>query len=961
MNKSRKFDHKAIESRWQRKWEKEKVNYPADMFDSKKRFYNLWMFPYPSAEGLHAGHAFASTGSDVYGRFMRMNGKNVFQPIGYDSFGIHGENFAIKKDVHPQKLIDKTTQTYAKQLKSLGHGYDWTRTVTTSDADYYRWTQWFFIQMFKSGLAYRKKSTVNWCPSCKTVLADEQVMTPKQAGKEPRTIDGKKIENPDEVKVCERCGYVVEKKDLAQWHFRITDYADKLLDGLKKIDWPEKIKLAQKNWIGRSEGATLKFQISKCHSGAKHSGAIESQQDPLTQVSSSLIVPIKLGLQDDNSTIEVFTTRPDTLYGATFFVLSPEHSQVADVTSSKYKEQVQKYIDKSKQKTREDRIADANKGKKMGVFTGGHVLNPATKKKIPVYIADYVSMEYGTGAIMGVPAHDQRDWDFAKAHKLPIVEVISGGEVNEQAYDGKGRIVNSENWDGLQVPSDIGKVIDGIEKNGWGERTVNYHLRDWIISRQRYWGPPIPMIYCESCAKEGKSWFTERGHSGAKQSGARESQRDPLTQVSSLLIVPIKSGLQDDRLLHGDQSDWNNTGWWPVSENDLPVKLPNMVDYKPKGTGRGPLADHPDFYEIACPECGGAARRETDVSDTFLDSSWYFLRYPSVNCHSGAEQSGARESREGKTMGSYRSVKASLQDDNLPWNREITKAWLPVDLYFGGAEHAVLHLMYARFVTLFLHDSGYVDFDEPFPHFYAHGLMIKDGAKMSKSRGNTVNPDEYIKKYGADTLRLYSLFLGPMDGYPDFRDTGIEGMRRFVEKVWRLCNRDLCEEKDSKEVSIKLHQTIKKVTKDIQKFHYNTVIASIMELVNTLRAQEKVAKESILVLTQLLAPFAPHLAEHVWCEVLGEKFSVHKSSWPKFDPKLVKEEFVTIAVQVNGKLRATIELKAENLPAGRQGSKLKEEVIKMAKEDEKVQKWILGKKIKKEIFVSGKLVNFATS
>ena len=799
-----KYRHRDIENRWKKRWMKEKI-YSPDSRRSKKPFYNLWMFPYPSAEGLHAGHVFASAGSDVYGRFMRMKGKDVFQPIGYDSFGIHSENFAMSISEHPEKMLSRTTKYYEKQLKEIGHGYDWTKTVTTSKKNYYVWTQWVFTTMFKAGLAYRKEASVNWCPSCKTVLADEQVI----AGE------------------CERCGQKVKTKVLKQWFFRITDYAEKLLGNLEKINWPEKIKLAQKNWIGRSEGVLIDFRV-----------------------------------QNSKLKIKSFTTRPDTLYGATFFVISPEHPNLGAVTTSKYRNEVQRYIDKAKKKSKEDRISE--KEVKSGVKTGGLVINPATGKEIPVYIADYVLMDYGTGAIMGVPGHDERDWSFAKKYKLDIVEVISGGNVKKKAYEGEGKIVNSGRWNGLEMPRELDKVINEVKKKNWGKSTTTYHLRDWLISRQRYWGPPIPMIFCQACEDQQKSYFTSN----------------------------------KGKLIRKDQSDWNHAGWY--SEEKLPVELPYLANYQPKGTGRGPLADHPEFYQTKCPECGGDARKETDVSDTFLDSSWYFLRYPSVG--------NKRESK-------------------LPWEPEITKKWLPVNLYFGGAEHAVLHLMYSRFVTQVFYDLKMLHFDEPFPKLFAHGLMIKDGAKMSKSRGNVVNPDKYVEKFGADALRLYLMFMGPMDGYPDFRDTGIEGMRRFVDRIWELYkdhkNVVLETEEDAKEVLIKLHQTIKKVTEDVEKFHYNTAISAIMEFVNLLREKAMMSKstnrritcaewdEALSVLTQLLAPFAPFLSEEVWVGVLNKKFSVHTSSWPQFEPELVKEDTVTFIVQVNGKLRATFEIESK--------------------------------------------------
>lgn len=823
MTKRRLYNPKKVEKKWQDKWEKTKIHFP-DVKKAKKpflerssqnhRFYNLWMFPYPSAEGLHAGHAFSSTGSDVYGRFMRMRGKDVFQPIGYDSFGIHSENFALSIGEHPQKMLVRTTKNYERQLRNLGHGYDWDHTVTTSDVDYYKWTQWLFVQMFKAGLAYRAKAEVNWCPSCKTVLADEQVI----AGK------------------CERCLAAVEIKDLEQWFFRITDYAERLLGNLEKIDWPEKIKAVQRNWIGKSEGMLIDFEIL-----------------------------------NSKSRIQVFTTRPDTLNAVSFLA-----------TSKLYEE---------------------GSKEKRGKFTGKDALHPLTGRRLPIWDTNYVAPGYGTGIIMGVPAHDERDMDFAKKYGIDIIK----------------RKLDKRLW---QI----------IEEKGWGKPQTNYHLRDWLISRQRYWGTPIPMLFCKKC------------------------------------------------------------GWQPVNEKDLPVKLPFIEDYKPRGTGRGPLADHSEFYKIACPECGGTARRETDVSDTFLDSSWYFLRYPSVGSDSRS---------------------SAL----LPWDPEITRRWLPVDLYFGGAEHAVLHLMYARFVWMVLYDLGHLPhsrgWEEPFPHFFAHGLMTKDGAKMSKSRGNVVNPDKYIEKFGADAFRLYLMFIGPMDGSPDFRDTGMEGMRRFIERVWKLFEQYpdvvLTEKNDSEELLIKMHQTIKKATEEVQNFRYNTAIAAIMEFVNLLydkaldspgersdlrtawpdRSHSAVPRrsmarksrsarlqsdhscssalhhpvttkvrcaewdETLRVLVKLLAPFAPHLTEEVWVNVLGEKFSIHTSPWPKYDADLAKETQIVLIVQIDGKMRGQLVLENGQ-------SKDKTEVVKLAKKDPKIQKWLKNKKIKKTVFVPEKIVNFVT-
>jgi len=777
-----KYDHNKIETKWQERWEKERIYFP-NIESSQNKFFNLWMFPYPSAEGLHAGHAFASTGSDVFGRFMRMQGKDVFQPIGYDSFGIHSENYAIKIGENPHEVVKRTTKHYEEQMRSLGHGYDWTHTVTTSDPNYYKWTQWLFIKMWEKGLAYKKKATVNFCPSCKTVLADEQVVTPKQAGKGPLDKKGKPVTVGEDAKVCERCGTLVEKKDLEQWFFKITKYADELLEGLSRIDWSSRVKLAQKNWIGKSEGMLIKFKID-----------------------------------GSGKEIEVFTTRPDTLNAVTFIALSDE------------------------------KLYNEDNPEKLGKFTGKYAIDPLSGKKLPIWKTNYVAPGYGTGVIMGVPAHDERDMEFAKKYRIDIV--------------------NKDPDQGLW---------EEIEKKGFGKKHTNYHLRDWLVSRQRYWGAPIPMIKCPKC------------------------------------------------------------DWVPVPEKGLAILLPNIIDYKPEGTGKGPLANHEEFYKVKCPKCGGDAERETDVMDTFVDSSWYFLRYPSADIGS------------------------------VPFDKEITKKWLPVDLYFGGAEHSVLHLMYARFVTKVLHDLGLVDFDEPFPKFFAHGLMIKDGAKMSKSRGNVVNPDEYIRKFGADTLRLYLMFLGPMDTSPDFRDSGIEGMERFIGRLWKIFNSAgpatrqpqihpqgetpaLVPPASRHPLDFKINQTIKKVTEDMHKFKYNTAIASIMELTNVI-SEHGADHKTLEKLCLLIAPFAPHLAEEVWVEILGQPFSVHKADWPKYDSGLIVNDTLNIVVQINGKMRGVLKLESGI-------SKNEEEVTKLAKGDEKVTTWLKDKKIKKTIFVPGKLLNY---
>lgn len=764
------YDHIKVEGKWQDRWESEKI-YVTDIEGAKNPFYNLFMFPYPSAEGLHAGHAFSSTGSDIFGRFQRMNGRDVFQPMGYDSFGIHSENYAIKIGESPQTMLERSIKHYEKQFRSLGHGYDWTRTVTTSNPDYYVWTQWLFVKMFEAGLAYKKKATVNFCPSCKTVLADEQVMTPKQAGKEARNALGEAVASSDDLKVCERCGTIVEKKDLDQWFFKITDYADRLLTGLENIEWSERVVTAQRNWIGKSEGMIVDFK------------------------------------KEDGGKLSVFTTRPDTLNAATFIVIADEKM----------------YNEASKEK--------------IGEFTGEYAVNPLTGGKLPVWKTNYVAPGYGTGNVMGVPAHDERDREFAEKYHLDIVEKEPDETIWKKA-----------------------------EKEGWGRKHTNFHLRDWLVSRQRYWGAPIPMIEC-----------------------------------------PVD-------------------GWVSVPEKDLPVLLPTISDYKPEGTGKGPLANHKEFYEVVCPKCGGKAKRETDVMDTFVDSSWYFLRYPTVG---------------------------SKTEKKNAFDPVITKKWLPVSLYFGGAEHSVLHLMYCRFVTMVLHDLKYLDFEEPAPRFFAHGLMIKDGAKMSKSRGNVVNPDEYVAKYGADALRLYLAFMGPMDSSPDFRDSGMEGASRFLGRVWRLFTEKGKgeKEKNTQDINIKLHQTIKGVTEDIEKYKYNTAIAKIMELVNVLIEHDEQGNEYLTKLALLLAPFAPHMMEEIWVEVLGMPFSIHTSPWPSYDAKLISRNVVSLVVQVNGRVRANLSLDLEE-------SGQEESVTKAAKKDANVGKWLEGKEIVKTIFIPGKVINF---
>lgn len=810
----KKYNPKEIEEKWQRVWQKEKLYSPnldlprGKAGKAKKPFFNLMMFPYPSAEGLHVGNMYAQTGSDIYGRFKRMQGFDVFEPIGLDGFGIHSENYALKIGVHPMKQAKISEKKFYDQMHQIGTAVDWQRTVETYDLKYYKWTQWIFVQLFKKGLAYRKKSPVNYCPGvCKTVLADEQA----EGGK------------------CERCGTPVEKRDLEQWFFKITDYAERLLNNLSSIDWSERVKIAQRQWIGKKEGINIKYKIEG--SGDK---------------------------------IICFTTRPDTNFGATFIVVGPEHGLINDLTKKEYKTDVRKYIEKSLKKSEAERISEGRK--KTGVFTGSYAINNLNGEKLPIWISDFVLGNVGTGAVVGVPGHDIRDFEFAKEFKLPIIRVVVGKDGDkteiskpEQVQEKEGVMINSEFLDGLDIHEATKKVMDHLEKNGWGKRQTVYHLRDWLISRQRYWGPPIPMIHCPKC------------------------------------------------------------GWQPVPEKDLPVLLPDVSDWKPMGTGKSPLASIESFVNTKCPNCGGPARRETDVSDTFLDSAWYFFRY------------------------------ISTEFDDVIFDQKRAKKWLPVHMYTGGAEHSVLHLLYARFITMVFKDMGLIDFEEPFTRFYAHGLLIKEGAKMSKSKGNIVVPDAYIKKYGADTLRTYLMFLGPFNQGGDFQDSGIEGVYKFLKRIWVLLQSSKKLELSSKSEKM-MHKTIKRVTNDIESLRYNTAIAALMEWYNFLSKQTSVSKDEAIIYLKLLAPFAPHMSEELF-HILNPKLgSIHTEAWPVFDEKYLVESEVTIAVQVNGKLRDTLKI---------QNAKVKKQkfVEDKARENSKVQKY-LNKPVRKVIYVEGKIINF---
>ena len=829
------YDPVAVEASWQERWDLDRTNSFTleELRTAERPFFNLMMFPYPSAEGLHVGNIFAYTGADVFGRFKRMQGHEVFEPIGFDAFGIHSENFALKTGVHPTELIPANVANFRRQLRRIGGMFDWDHTVDTTDPDYYKWTQWLFLQFFKRGLAEQKEAPVNWCPSCMTVLANEQVI----------------------VGACERCGTGVEQRFIRQWFFRITEYAERLLRNLKHIDWSDTTLKAQRNWIGRSEGAELHFPVA----GADRASRDGPAADP----------PSPGGTDAGPTRITVFTTRPDTVFGATYVVLAPEHPQVDEVTSDDRRDEVEAYCARTRAK---DLVARKKiEKRKTGVFTGGYCVNPASGQRVPIWIADYVLMGYGTGAIMAVPGHDERDFDFATAYELPIPRVIAApGEDADTplaiAYEyPTGTLVNSGRYDGFAVDQAKRAVVADLAARGLAEAKVTYRLHDWCISRQRYWGPPIPIVHCDGCG-------------------------------------PV-----------------------PVPEEDLPVVLPYVEDFRPDATGVSPLSRVSDWYEVACPSCGGGATRETDVSDTFLDSAWYFLRYPSTDF------------------------------PDRPFDAEITRRWLPVDCYIGGNEHAVLHLLYSRFVVMALHDMGLLHFEEPYDQFRANGIIIREGAKMSKSRGNVIVPDPIIERYGADTFRLYLMFLGPFVEGGDYQDMGISGPHGFLHRLWEsVVATDEAAGANGDAISItveqKLHQTIERVTEQVGSLRYNTAIAAMMEYLNATRAGGRTpTRAEMEPLVCLVAPFAPHIAEELWRR-LGHKGSIFDgANWPEFDPAKAAERVARVAVQVNGRVRGTV-----SAPVGAD----REAVVALAMSEPNVARHLQGMEVRRTIHVPDRLLNF---
>jgi leucyl-tRNA synthetase len=814
------YDPTAVEAKWRARWIERGTN--STNLQGERPYYQLMMFPYPSAEGLHIGNLYAFTGNDIHGRFQRLQGHTVLEPLGYDAFGIHSENFALKMGVHPMELIPSNVKNFRRQLDRAGLMVDWNHSVDTTDPAYYKWTQWVFLQLYERGLAYKKQAAVNWCPSCKTVLANEQV----------------------EGGLCERCKTPVEQRSLEQWFFRITDYCERLLNNLDWIDWSESTKTAQRNWLGKSSGAELRFRVLDPFTDAGSAGVMVSQE-----ITSGAVV------------IPVFTTRADTIFGATYLVLAPEHPALDKITTADQRAEVDAYRAAAHQ---QDIVSRKVNKEKTGVFTGAYAVNPANGEMIPVWTADYVLMEYGTGAIMAVPAHDDRDFDFARKFNLPIVRVVAGPDDNAHtplatcySDDTGGRLVNSEHFDGMPVAEAKGHVTEWLTKRGAAKAVTTFRLRDWCISRQRYWGPPIPIIYCDAC------------------------------------------------------------GTVPVPVKDLPVVLSNIADYKPDDSGVSPLARHEEWYHVACPKCGKNARRETDVSDTFLDSAWYFLRYPSV------------------------------PRNDVPFDREITKKWLPVSAYIGGNEHAVLHLLYSRFITMVLKDAGLVDFEEPFAKFRAHGLIIREGSKMSKSRGNVVNPDQYMDDWGADTLRTYLMFIGPFEEGGDFRDQSISGVRRFLDRLWASVRDSVTTGAPDAEVMRKLHQTIKKVGGDIANLSYNTAIAAMMEFMNVLRRGERVPhRAEVEPLVLLAAPFAPHITEELW-EMLGHSGSVFDARWPAVDESLAHDDAFELVVQIGGKTRGKVKV-AKDVS--------QDDAVAAVMADAALAKFVTGTP-KKIILVPGRLLN----
>ncbi|NGY92891.1 leucine--tRNA ligase [Bacillus megaterium] len=802
------FNHEKIEQKWQKVWEENKT-FRTTEDEGKRKFYALDMFPYPSGAGLHVGHPEGYTATDILSRMKRMQGYNVLHPMGWDAFGLPAEQYALDTGNDPAEFTELNINNFRRQIKSLGFSYDWEREINTTDPNYYKWTQWIFLQLYKKGLAYVDEVAVNWCPALGTVLANEEV------------IDGKS----------ERGGHPVERRPMKQWMLKITAYADRLLEDLDDLDWPESIKEMQRNWIGRSEGAHVHFTIDEY-----------------------------------DETFTVFTTRPDTLFGATYAVLAPEHPFVAKITTAEQKEAVEAYLDQIKSKSDLERTDLAKD--KTGVFTGAYAINPVNGERMPIWIADYVLMSYGTGAIMAVPAHDERDYEFAVKFELPIKEVVAGGDVSKEAYTGDGEHVNSDFLNGLDKEEAISNMIQWLQANEKGEKQVTYRLRDWLFSRQRYWGEPIPVIH------------------------------------------------------------WEDGTTTAVPEDQLPLVLPKTTEIKPSGTGESPLANIDDWVNVVDPETGKKGRRETNTMPQWAGSCWYYLRYIDPT-----------------------NSEALADADKL-------KEWLPVDIYIGGAEHAVLHLLYARFWHKFLYDIGVVPTKEPFQKLFNQGMILgENNEKMSKSKGNVVNPDEIVESHGADTLRLYEMFMGPLDASIAWSTKGLDGARRFLDRVWRLLIEDNGElsskVQESNDTTLErvYHQTVKKVTEDYEGLRFNTGISQLMVFINDAYKVDVLPKQYVEGFVKLLAPICPHTTEELWSK-LGHEDTISYEAWPAFDEAKLVDDEVEIVVQINGKVRAKL-----NVPAEASREELQD--IAMANED--VQEFIEGKTVRKVIAVPGKLVNIVAN
>ncbi|MGC9049108.1 MAG: leucine--tRNA ligase [Patescibacteria group bacterium] len=858
------YNPSKIEPKWQKKWEELKL-YRAEDFSKKPKQYILIEFPYPSGEGLHVGHIRSYSALDALARKKRMEGYNVIYPIGWDAFGLPTENYAIKKGIHPSKITESNIKTFKRQLKSLGLSFDWSREINTTDPQYYKWTQWIFLQFFKKGLAHQAEMPINWCPSCKIGLANEEV------------IQGK----------CERCGSETERKKLKQWMLKITKYADRLIENLKKVDYLEKIKIQQINWIGKSYGTNLEFKI-----------------------------------KDSDLKISVFTTRVDTIFGVTAIVLAPEHRLVTENLSLiKNRDEVEKYIKEARKKSDLERT-DLAKEKTGVELKGIKAINPVTGKEIPVWVGDYVIATYGGGSVMVVPAHDQRDFEFAERYNLPIIEVIKpiqnhrGAErgANDQlleAFESDGILVNSGEFSGLTSAEAREKITQWLKEKKLGGPQINYKLRDWIFSRQHYWGEPIPLVFCPNC----------------KDIVEKANLEEILKQAENAEIKSLTTfKIQDFEFYLGEIL---NPGWIAIPEEELPVELPYVEKYQPTGTGESPLAQCQDWVKTKCPKCHGPAERETDTMPNWAGSSWYYLAYL------------------------MRGVSDNLQ---FPISRykKVFEYWLPVDLYNGGMEHTTLHLLYSRFWYQFLFDLGVVPNDEPYARRRSHGMVLgEDGEKMSKSRGNVINPDEMVKKYGADALRVYEMFMGPFDQAISWSTQGLVGVWRFLNRVYSLVNnRQIKTRINKKNVNLEriFHQTIKKVGEDLESLHFNTAVAALMSLLNEMEKNRSVlTKAEIEIYLKLLAPFAPHLSEELWQIIRPKSKSIFLEKWPIYDPELIKEEEIELIIQVNGRIRDKIKTRIDIS---------EQEAKDLALKSKKVQKYLADQEIKKIIFVPKKLINF---